>query len=208
MFKNRKEVGILLADKMLEYNNKNSVIFAIPTGGVSVAYEISKRLFIPLRLIFIHKIFNPKYTKSVIGVISKNDKYFINDISSTVDRDYLDEIIKKEKIEILRRIDQYPKMNNSELNLKGKTAIIVDDGVATGLTLFLAIKEIIKLSPAKIVLATPIISSESFRFLNNIVNKIIYIDIIRDKFGSISDYYKRFNKVSDKECIEKILKLS
>ena len=64
------------------------------------------------------------------------------------------------------------------------------------------------MSPAKIIFAIPIISSESFRFLNNIVNKIIYIDIVRDKFGSISDYYKRFNKVSDKECIEKILKLS
>jgi putative phosphoribosyl transferase len=201
LFLNRKEAGELLADRLGKYISQNPAIFALPRGGVPVAFEISAAFGEPIIPLIVRKITAPNEPELAIGAIGEEDVQILNIdlLKAYIDEYQLKEIIEKEKNEIDRRIRLY-RDNRGLPPLMNKTAIIVDDGLATGLTCRVAIEIVKKHSPKKIVLALPVCSQPSIEQLSQLADEVICLEYLTD-FTAIGNYYYDFTQVTDEEVL-------
>ena len=200
-FKNREEAGRLLAGKLSEFKNQDPVVFALPRGGVVVGYEVAKHLGVPLDVIITRKIGHPSNPEYAICAVAE-DGHTLCDESETVslDKNWLSSEINKEKEEARRRRELYLG-ESPQTDIKGKTAIIVDDGIATGLTLRLAIEESKHRDPQKIIVAVPVAPEDAARQISKKVDEFIALDIPAFYMGAVGAYYDEFGQVEDKEVI-------
>ncbi|MGQ9844660.1 MAG: phosphoribosyltransferase [Caldisericia bacterium] len=191
-FRNREEAGKLLGEKLLSYNFKNPIIFGIPRGGVIVAYQISKILRSPLSVVIVSKI--PAYFDSEygIGALTEDGKIILRE---PVNDDYLDKIVEKIKIKIKKRVELYRGKKDIE-NLSNKTAIIVDDGIATGETITAAINSIKNKEPEKIVVAVPVSSIDAKLKIEREVDYFVSL-YTPEIFYAVSMFYEDFEQVED-----------
>lgn len=201
-FKNRVDAGRQLAEKLADLKLRGAVIYALPRGGVVVASEIAKALHLPLDLIITRKIGHPNQAEYAIGAVSENGQTIINEqATSKVDKKYLEDEIKAQILEAKRRRKVYLGEKKA-LPCRNKTAILVDDGIATGLTMKAAIRELkLHYKPEKIIVAVPVIPAETAREFESEGVEVVAV-YIPDYFkGAIGSYYGEFNPVSDEEVI-------
>ena len=197
MIKNRIEAGKLLAEKL--DINENVIVLAIPRGGVVVGYEIAKKLDCPLDIVISKKITPPKHSEYAIGAITHDGttyqtqywKMFSNEPG-------FEEELEKKKKEVQRRLEEY--RGNSNYQLEDKTIILVDDGIATGSTVFAILNWLSKLNVKKIILAIPVMPPETYEKMKNLVSEIVTIEIPSD-FSAVGQFYEEFNQVNDEEVI-------
>ncbi len=204
IFKDRKNAGILLASKLLRYRGDDSVVYALPRGGVVVGAEIAKILNTPLDVAIAKKVghpFNPEY--AVCAVSENGDIACDKEIEESIDENWLKNTIDRAKKEVLLRRQSYSKIK-SPISAEGKIVILVDDGIATGLTMKAAIKWIKSQKPEKIVVAVPIIPKETAEELEKEVDEVVALDIPEQFLGAIGAYYIDFSQVMDNE-VEKLL---
>lgn len=209
IFKNRSSAGKKLAKKLKKYQQENVIVLALPRGGVPVGYEIAKLLASPFNVIVSRKIGAPQNPELGIGAISENNVSLMNKrIASllNISQNQVENIIKKEKKELSRRIRLY-RNNQSLPDLSGKTVILVDDGLATGVTAKAAIESIKKLKPEKIVFAAPVCARESVKQLSPDADQIVCL-YTPSALQAIGIYYKNFQQVTDQEVVRLINKLS
>lgn len=191
-FRNREEAGKLLGEKLFSFNFKNPVIFGIPRGGVVVAKEISKILKAPLSVVIVSKI--PAYFDSEygIGALTEDGEIILRE---NVDETYLDKVVELLKNKIKKRVNLY--RNGKEIEqLNDKTAIIVDDGIATGETILAAIKSIKNRNPEKIVVAVPVSSIDAKCKIESEVDSFISL-YTPEIFYAVSMFYEDFEQVED-----------
>lgn len=202
-FKDRAEAGRKLAGFFDHINGKNSVIYALPRGGVVVAAEIAKVIHAPLDLIITRKIGHPYNPEYAIGAIAENGHSVFNeDEVLGIDELYLKEEAEKQAEEAKRRRQVYLKGKPS-IPCEGKTAILVDDGIATGLTIKAALKELqTHYNPAKIIIAIPVAPKETVDELEKMGAKVLSIITTREFLGAIGAYYDNFSAVEDKDVIK------
>lgn len=201
IFDSRQEAGILLAKKLKKYKNSNAVVYALPRGGVVVGAEIAKALNLPLDLIVSRKISHPHYPEYAIGAITDHGTQILNNIEILeVNPQWLDRAIEEQYEEAKRRREIYME-GRKETSAKGKIAIIVDDGIATGYTMQAAIKDIEKQHPASIVIAVPVTPNGSAKFFSVMVDEFIALEIPRLYAGSVGAYYTRFPQLTDDEVM-------
>ena len=152
-FKDRKEAGIKLAQALEKYQGEEAIVFALPRGGVVLGVEIAKKLGVPLDLIITKKIGHPMNEEYAICAIAEEGDPVCNEAEvKRVDPDWFQGTIQMGRQEIKRRREKY--LGGIERQtLEGKTAIIVDDGIATGLTMMTAIDEAKSRHPKRIVVA-------------------------------------------------------
>ena len=198
MFYDRIEAGQLLAQKLGKYRNTKSVLMAIPRGGVPVAFEIGRELNLPITLCLSKKIGHPLNKEYAIGAASIND-YIINS-QENIDEHYIQEEVKRVQNR-LREMDQLFLRDKSQIKLNGKILIIIDDGIATGNTLFHSIQLIKKNKPLKIVIAVPVASNSSVIKLKKMVDDVIVLES-HEIFGGVGNYYECFDQVTDEEVIQ------
>lgn len=205
IFIDRQDAGLKLAKALEKYKGEDSIVFALPRGGVILGYEIAKKLGAPLDLIITKKIGHPMNPEYAIGAIAEDGPSLYN--SNEVDNmspKWLEEEEKSIQQEIKRRREKY--LGERKLYLvEGKTAIIVDDGVATGLTLMAAIKEIKKRNPKKLIVASPVTPYDTAQKLKEMVDELVSLDIDSFYLGSVGAYYEQFEQVEEEEVI-KLLK--
>lgn len=203
-FSNRKEAGKLLAKKLTSYLGENVIVYAIPRGGVVTGVEIAKYLDAPIDLLVTRKISHPYNPEYAIAAISESGQIVGNRYEmTTVDEDWLEEAVDRERKEIIRRRETYlPGI--TMLSPRNEIAIIVDDGVATGLTLRAAIKELKHLHPRKIVIAVPVLPRSTAAILTSEADELLALEIPTDNEfeGAVSSYYDSFDEVSDHEVIK------
>ncbi|MGB9749540.1 MAG: phosphoribosyltransferase [Caldisericia bacterium] len=191
-FRNREEAGKLLGEKLLSFNFKNPIIFGIPRGGVVVANEISKILNAPLSIVIVSKI--PAYFDSEygIGALTEDGEIILRE---NVDRNYLDKVVELLKNKIKKRVNLY--RNGKEIEeLNDRTAIIVDDGIATGETIIAAIKSLKNKNPEKIVVAVPVSSIDAKYKIESEVDNFISL-YTPEIFYAVSMFYEDFEQVED-----------
>jgi predicted phosphoribosyltransferase len=201
MFEDRQQAGLLLAKLISKRPLENAVIFALPRGGVAVGAEIGQLLKLPVEIVVTRKIghpYNPEYAIAAVsesGFVVENEQE-----TSRVDEHWFERAIEVEQEEANRRRRIYlpGKLPKS---LKGKTAIIVDDGLATGLTIKAAIKEIGSLDPNKLVVVVPVAPAETVTALDMLVNDVIVVKNEKIFAGAIGAYYKDFPQLKDEEVI-------
>jgi putative phosphoribosyl transferase len=205
-FKNREEAGRLLAEKLKERNFEGeAVVYALPRGGVVLGFEIAKALHAPLDLIITRKIGHPASPEYAIGVISEEGDFWGNEKEFlAVDQSWLAREKEKEQGEAKRRREKYLQ-GRSLLSAAGKTAIIVDDGVATGFSILLALRLIRKKKPKRIIIAVPVISSDIARLLQREVDELVALIIDRNYRGAVGAYYEDFPQVEDAEVMKLLL---
>lgn len=200
LFKDRQEAGQKLARILEDFKNKDAIVLALPRGGVVVGAEISKALSLPLDVVVTRKIGSPESEEYAIGAIDIDGDGVWNEAElGDVNKEWLDKEIEKEKQEAQRRQNLY-RQDRTPLNLKDKIAVIVDDGIATGLTMRAAIRYARKIGAQKVVVATPMASQG---IINEIKKEADEVRVLETPsfFWAIGQFYENFPQVEDEEVI-------
>jgi len=199
MFKNRTEAGELLAKALEKYKNEEAVVYALPRGGVEVALPIARRLEAPLDLIIPRKIGHPSSPEYAIAAIAENGHILGNESElAAVDQDWLEAEKERQKEEAKRRRELYLK-GTPPVPVENKVAIIVDDGVATGLTMRVGILELKHRHPRKIVVAVPVLSEEAERLIKREADELVALSPSEEFLGAVGAHYESFAQVEDEE---------
>ena len=198
--RNRKEAALLLAERLDSYKGEQGVVLAIPRGGVPVAAPIAKRLGMPLEVILSKKIGHPANPEFAIGSVSLGSVTV--DERAEVPVEYVEEEVKRIR-ENLRQKYSLFMGNRQRIPLKGKLAIIVDDGIATGKTLMATIELVKKEAPRQIIVAVPVASSAAYDRIYSLVNEVVCL-LVPPYFQAVGQFYDEFPQVSD-ELVIKLL---
>lgn len=204
IFKNREDGGRQLVKKLEKFKNDPKVIIlGLPRGGVVTGFEVAKELNLPLDVIVPRKLGSPMSEELAIGAITEDGKAILNKtlISQLdVDKKYIDEVMDKEREESKRRLEKF-RAGKPKLDLKGKTAILVDDGVATGFTMLAAISSAKTKGAKKIIVAVPTIAPDTVAQIESEVDELFYLDT-PFFFGSVGMFYREFDQTSDEEVVD------
>ena len=203
MFRDRIEAGLLLADKLKKYKTEPGIVLAVPRGGVPVAYAVARELGFPIEVILTKKIGHPMNKEYAIGAASLTDYFIVPHDGVT------EEYIQQELLRVRSRLrEMYTRfMGDKEPeNLKGKTVIIIDDGIATGNTLMGTVYVLRKSNPGKIVIGVPVASKSAVQKLAKEVDEVIVVMIPEDFYG-VGAFYEDFEQVSDEEVVHYLNKL-
>jgi predicted phosphoribosyltransferase len=207
IFTDRQQAGQLLGKRLASYKGENSIILALPRGGVPVASEIATALKTPLDVLVVRKIGYPLHPEVALGAICENDEPLWNEqlLSQTGLRpEDLTNTVLLESEKIKRQIRTF-REGRPLPSLFKKTVIVVDDGLATGATVAAALEYLKKQNVAKIVVAIPIAADSSARRLRSQVDSVVTV-VEPEDLMSVGQWYDDFSQVSDDEVIE-ILKL-
>ena len=200
VFKDRKDAGKQLAKSLHAYQYDSPLILAIPRGGVEVAFYVAKELASDFTVLITRKLGYPRQPELAFGAIAEDKSLYLNPaIRQKLTREIIEAAIKKEQKEIKRRITRYRK-GKPLPNIKGRTVIIVDDGIATGSTLFAAIELCKKQGAAEIIIAAPVASTTMEKKLHSQVDDVIILETPVD-YHAVSQAYQTFSNLSDSEVI-------
>lgn len=198
ILKDRLEAIFLLSEKLKKYQNSNSVILAVPRGGLPIGHEIAKRLHLPLDIVLPKKIGHPFNKEFAIGAISLD--FTIIDEQPDVPKEY----IEKETIrlrELLREKYKLYRVNLEATAIAGKNVIVVDDGIATGNTLLASIEMLRKKKPSKIIVAVPVLPHNTIKTFEENTDEFVYL-IASKNLRGVGGFYENFNQVQDDEVIQ------
>ena len=199
-FENRVDAGKKLAAKLEKYKGEDVIVLALPRGGVVLGYEIAKSLGAPLDLVITRKIGHPDNPEYAICAVAEDGHTLCNEVErSNINDEWFDKVVVEEQEEAKRRRKLYLK--GKRKNIKGKTVIIVDDGIATGLTLGLAIKEVKHDDPKKIIVAVPVAPREAVDEISREVDEFVSLYVPQIYLGAVGAYYDSFEQVSDEEVV-------
>lgn len=209
IYRNRSEAGKYLAAQLTSYADRDDVlVLALPRGGVPVAFEVAKELRAPLDIFLVRKLGLPGHEELAMGAIATGGVRVLNDdvvdyleISDEV----IDSIAAKELTELERRERAY-RGNRPEPEVRGKTVILVDDGLATGSTMRAAASALRQQGPALIVVAVPVAAPETCDEYKMGVDEIICAATPRRFFG-VGRWYRDFSQTTDEE-VRELLKRS
>jgi len=201
-FKDRHDAGGKLANRLNMERWELPTVYAIPRGGVPVGCEIAKKLHAPIDLIIPRKLPIPYNTEAGFGAVTPDGTVVLND--DLVDRlgltkDQIDSIVMTVLDEVQRRVREY--QTGPPLDPKGRTAIVVDDGLASGYTMIAAVRALKKKTPTRIVAAVPCSPRTSVKRLQKEVDEVICLAI--QKYGSfaVASYYEDFPDMTDGEVL-------
>lgn len=200
LFKDREQAGRQLAEKLQKYKGKDTLILAIPRGGLVIGFALAKALGAPLDIIVTKKIGYPGDPEYAIGAVGPNKAVIVNeDAAKDVPKEYIDEQVKEISAAINEKYRKY-KGKVEIPNLKDKIVILTDDGVATGSTIKVSIELIKQQQPKKIVVAIPVGPPETIHEIAQQVDEIICLEQ-PTTFFAIGAFYDNFPQVEDEEAI-------
>ncbi len=206
IFKDRKHAGRLLAthlQKAIELDRKNSLILALPRGGVPVAIEVANVLNIPMDILVVRKIGHPFQPEYGIGAITEEGYYWTDPGAvrvSDIQPQQIQQIVEKESVEVSRRIKKY--RNDQPLaSLMGKTVLLVDDGLATGVTARVAAQYVRSKGAHRIILAVPIAPDSTAHSHPPEFDEIVCFHQ-SPSLLAVGQFYQDFSQVTDEEVLD------
>jgi putative phosphoribosyl transferase len=205
MFKNRKDAGIQLGRVLKNFKKEHPLVIGIPRGGIETAFYVARELGAPLVPVVSRKLGFPLNPEFAMGALAEDGSLYISPFAkSKVSEERLESIKKEEQTEIRRRISLL--RNNKPLpSFKDQTLIVVDDGIATGATLFATLKLCQKQHPKKLIVAVPISGREAAELVPSMVDEAIILETPED-FYAVSQGYESFSNLSDEETVQFIKK--
>jgi putative phosphoribosyl transferase len=200
MFADRTDAGRRLARALISYKGQPVVVFALPRGGVVLGVEVARALESPLDLIVVRKIGHPQSPEYAIGAITEDGDVVLNpDEASMLDRSWIMGSAEAELREAHRRRAVFLR-DGDRIPADGKIAIIVDDGLATGLTMEASIRQLRKQHPQKVIVAVPVAAKETVDRLRPKVDDMVVL-YIPPMLGAVGAFYEDFSQVSDEDVI-------
>ena len=203
-FRDRREAGRLLAQKLAAYANRpDVVVLALPRGGVPVAYEVARALGAPLDVFVVRKLGVPGYEELAMGAVATGGARVLNEqiVRDLHIPEYVIDRIEAEQREELARRERVYRGGRPPLQVSGRTVILVDDGLATGATMRAAVKALRQLQPERIIVAVPTASPETCEELKAEVDEVVCA-ITPEPFYAVGYWYDNFTQTTDQEVRE------
>lgn len=201
IFHDRAEAGRLLAARLRRYARREDVlVLGLARGGVPVAFEVAAKLQAPLDVFVVRKLGVPGHRELGMGAIATEGVRVLNDSvveHLRIPQESIDNIVAEEEQE-LRRREQVYRGHGVPPNIRGKTVILVDDGIATGSTMRAAVEAIRKQNPARIVVAVPAAAPSSYSVLEQEVDEIVAL-IVPEDFYAVGQWYEDFSQTRDED---------
>jgi putative phosphoribosyl transferase len=204
-FADRGEAGRRLADKLMHLKDRQPVVLALPRGGVAVGFEIARALDAPLDIVLVRKIGVPWQPELALGAVTdgtSHETFIDRDLATSlnVPESYIEEETVRQLEEIERRRKSYSQ-GRPALGVGGRTAILVDDGIATGSTMRVALRAVRRRGPARLVLAVPVAPPDTFAVLRDGADEAVCLETPA-RLEAIGFYYRDFHQMSDAEVTD------
>lgn len=205
VFEDRRDAGRRLADKLEVYKGTDAIVFGIPRGGVVTGYEVAEALDLPLDIVVPRKLGAPGEPELAIGAVAPwGDGQALIDQTAVrylgVTQEYIERETQNQLDEIDRRLREF-RGTTEPPDIKGKTVIVVDDGIATGYTIQAAVMALRKLEPAKLIIAVPVAAPEAVNRLSEFVDEI-HVLHTPVQFLAVGHWYRNFEQTTDEEVVE------
>ena len=207
IFADRDEAGLLLAERLGGMDLVAPLVLALPRGGVPVAAQIARRLGAPLDVALVRKLGAPDEPELAIGAVADGDEpeivlnaRVVEDLGVT--EEFIQSATARELAAIAQRRSDYAGVR-PRVTPSSRTAIVVDDGVATGMTMQAALRAIRRQNPARVIVAVPVASRDAVAMLRREADDVICLSAPR-RFGSVGSFYRTFGQVSDAD-VERLL---
>ena len=202
-FRDRAEAGRALAAELSSYKNRNDVIvFAVPRGGVPVAYEVARALGAPLDVFLVRKLGVPGHEEYAMGAIAEGGAMVLSEgviRELHIPQRAVEATVQKERAELERRARQY--RSGPPPQVRGRTVILVDDGLATGSSMRAAVAALRSLDPARIVVAVPVAARDTCEALRDEADEVVCART-PEPFRAVGLWYEDFEQTSDEEVGE------
>jgi predicted phosphoribosyltransferase len=203
-FHNREEAGRRLVEQLLHYRERpETLILALPRGGVAVGYQLSVGLHLPLDVFIVRKLGAPDNPEYALGAIGETGTVYLNPEAKAAYRlspQDIKQLVQAQQEEITRRQVLYRQTRRLPL-LSGRTVILVDDGIATGSTFFASVQSIKSLNPHRLIGAIPVGPIETIREARAQVDELVVL-ATPDPFWSVGNHYIDFAQVGDREVVK------
>lgn len=205
IFADREDAGRQLAERLVRFKDKDPVVLALPRGGVPIGMKVAAALKAPMDLILVRKIGTPGQPELAVGAVvdgAKPELVINEDVKRLAG--VTDDYIAREQARQLEEIERRRKLwlgNRPRVAVKGKTALVVDDGIATGATVRAALHAVRRAGPARLVLAVPVAPPETIGNLRGDADEIVCL-AMPETFWAISTFYGSFPQVADSEVSE------
>lgn len=200
-FLNRREAGLELAEKLDRFAGRQDVIvLGLARGGVPVAYEVARSLDLPLDVFVVRKLGAPGHEEFAIGAIATGGVRVLNQEAIQalgVTQSAIERITILERQELERRERMY-RGGRGPVDVKGRTVIVVDDGLATGATMYAAIAALRKQNPAAIIVAAPVVAADTCSYLRTVADGCEYVRA-PEPFHGVGLWYADFMPTTDRE---------
>jgi putative phosphoribosyl transferase len=201
-FRDREEAGRLLAEQLREYAGEAPLVLALPRGGVAVGYEIARALDAPLDVMMVRKLGVPWHPELGMGALAEGGAVYINREvlrEAELEPEELRTVITEEARELERRVQRY-RGGRPLPELKGRTVILVDDGLATGGTARAAVRALRGFGAGRIILAVPVAASQTAEQLREEVDALVCVQE-PGNLWAIGTWYEDFHQMSDEEVL-------
>ena len=204
-FRDRREAGRKLAEALRALDPEDPVVLGIPRGGVVVADEVAKELGAPLEVLVVRKLGYPGHEEAGFGAIGENDALVPESLSELGPGDpgyrVVRSAIEAKRAEVAERVQRY-RRGRPPVPIEGRTAIVVDDGIATGYTFAAALAIARTQRPRRLIGAAPVASAEGAELVTGYCDELVTVGIAgRGLFFAVSLYYDDFPQVSDDEVV-------
>ena len=202
-FKDRRDAGRRLCERLVRYRDEDPLVLALPKGGVPVAYEITYALGAPLDVFIVRKLGAPGRPELGIGAVAQGGVRIVNQHTVqalNVSEEYIEHTAQREMAEVVRRL-RLLRGNRPEPEVRARTVILVDDGLATGVTAWAAIRALRRRAPQRLILAVPVCAARTAEVIRSEVDELACLET-PSNLMSISLWYRDFEQVSDEEVIE------
>ncbi len=201
-FEDRGDAGRRLAERLMRYEDEHPVVFALPRGGVPVGAEVARSLGAPLEVVVSKKLGAPDQPEFGIGAVAPGGVRVLNERAVRVlgiPEDYLERVTERESAEVERRLRLF-RGDRPYPDLAGRTAILVDDGLATGVTARAALRTLRRMGPERLVLAVPVCAPRTAALIKPEADDLICLAAPTD-LEAIGLWYRDFEQVPDEEVV-------
>lgn len=197
---NREDAGIRLAKVLRHFKGKDTVVFALPRGGIVLGAEVAKELRAPLGLVLVRKIGHPSNSEYAIGAVAESEEPVYNENELLgLDSSWLRDAVSSARRLIEHRRELYYGEDFIPPEVKDKVVILVDDGVATGLTMEAAVQAMQSKHAKRVIVAVPVAPRDSIDELEVIADEVVVLDSPDNFLGAVGSYYREFEQVGDEE---------
>jgi putative phosphoribosyl transferase len=202
-FRDRVDAGRQLAKVLVpQVQGEDAIVYPLPRGGVPLGIEIARALHMPVDLIIPRKIGHPYNPEYAIGAVTEHGEPVVNTAEvARVDQEWYRAEVEAQRKEAQRRRGRY-LAGREPLSVENKTAILVDDGIATGLTMRAAIDDARRRHAGRIVVAIPVAPKDTFEALEKEVDAVVAVSVEAYYLGAVGAYYDVFNQLTDEEVIQ------
>lgn len=201
MFRDRKDAALQLAKALEKYKDKNAIVLGIPRGGAETGYYVALHLGATFSLLIARKMGHPANPEYAMGAIAEDGSIYINEAAAeTISQETIDRVAAQQQKEIERRV-AFLRHGEPLPDLKGKTVILVDDGIATGATLFASIAMCRNQGVGKLIVAAPVSGMEKERELLSVADEVVILETPA-MYYAVSQAYQHFYNLTDEEALE------